>query len=129
MAMIGLGLLVPLAVACLLIPDPSGRGTHQQLGLPPCTIVAVFGKPCPTCGMTTSWAHVVRGQVREALRANVAGAALAVLDLLAVPWLWISAARGYWFGWTPDSTRGAWVCGGLLAVTLVDWVVRLCIAP
>ena len=128
-AAIGLGLFVPLWVACLLIPDPSGRGTHRQLGLPPCTIVVLFGKPCPTCGMTTSWAHAVRGQLFRALRANVGGALLAVFDLAAIPWLWISAWRGRWVGWTPGGTAGAWISGGLLAVTLVDWIVRLCSAP
>ncbi len=60
-------------MAYRLEPDPRGFGTHQRLGLPPCTIRAVFGIPCPSCGMTTSFANITKGRWREAARANVAG--------------------------------------------------------
>ena len=66
-------------LAVYLNPYKDGRiwfeGTHQQLGLPPCTVLDWFGIRCPSCGMTTSWAHMVRGQVLAAARAN-AGAHL-----------------------------------------------------
>ncbi|MGE3821953.1 MAG: DUF2752 domain-containing protein, partial [Isosphaeraceae bacterium] len=48
-------LVVAFAVASWLEPDPSGFGTHRQLGLPPCHFAWVTGKPCPTCGMTTAF--------------------------------------------------------------------------
>jgi hypothetical protein len=43
--LVGLGafLLAMLAAAAWLQPDPRGFGTHQQLGLPPCTFQALFG--------------------------------------------------------------------------------------
>src|SRR5947209_2100708 len=41
-----------LATAACLTPSPRGMGTHQQLGLPPCTVVQWFGVRCPSCGMT-----------------------------------------------------------------------------
>src|SRR3954447_16098360 len=44
-----------LGVACWLRPDPRGMGTHQQLGLPPCTFYLYTDVPCPSCGMTTSF--------------------------------------------------------------------------
>jgi hypothetical protein len=124
-AVLGLGSLVPLLGARLLEPSPQGYGTHRQLGLPPCTSVVLFGRRCPTCGMTTSWAHVVRGEFIEALRANVGGTLLAILDLVAALWLLSSAARGRWVGWMPSSTMVAWVATVVVIVTLCDWAVRL----
>ena len=124
-AALGLGLLVPLGVAGRLEPDPRDHGTHQQLGLPPCSYFAVFGRRCPTCGMTTAWAYLVRGRVPAAFRASVGGALAAVLALAAVPWLLASAFRGRWLGWVPDSMRVAWVLAAVCAVTLIDWVVRI----
>ena len=120
-----LGLLALLSVAAFLEPDPRGLGTHQQFGLPPCTFRFLFGRPCPTCGMTTSWAHLVRGQPIGALGANVGGALLATLAVVSVPWLAASAARGRWLGWAPNSIVMAWVGLAILLVTLIDWGIRL----
>lgn len=124
-AVLGLGLLAPLVTACLLTPSPEGRGTHQQLGLPPCTIVVLFGRPCPTCGMTTSWAHVVRGQLGAALRANVGGTLLCLIAMVAAPWLLASALRGRWVLGRLDSNVGAWIGVAVALVTLLDWLWRL----
>jgi hypothetical protein len=90
LAVLAGGLLVVLAVAAWLTPDPSGIGTHQQLGFPPCTSVSVLGLRCPACGMTTSWALMSEGRISEALRANLGGAMLYLVALVSVPWLaWI----------------------------------------
>ena len=58
---------------------PRTMATHTQLGMPPCNFVLMTGKPCPSCGMTTSFALLVRGDVRASLRANWAGTLIAVL--------------------------------------------------
>ena len=117
--------MCPLATAAVLRPNQSGHGTHRQLGLPPCTFVVLFGRRCPSCGMTTAWAHLMRGQVAGALRANVGGALLGLLALVAEPWLLISAVRGRWFGWVPSSIVLAWVLSGIVVVTLIDWSIRM----
>ena len=122
---LALGLLALLAVAAFLRPDPRGLGTHQQFGLPPCTFRFFFGRPCPTCGMTTSWAHLVRGQLIGALRASVGGTLLGALAVVGVPWLVVSAARGRWLGWAPNGTTVGWVASAILLVTLIDWGIRL----
>ena len=114
-----------LATAEWLKPSPLRHGTHQQLGLPPCTFLALFGRPCPTCGMTTAWAHLVRGQVIGALRVNVGGTLLAVVAAIAVPWLLGSAARGRWLGMVPNGTAAACISTTILLVILIDWLVRL----
>ncbi len=126
--MLALALTVPLAVACLLEPNPQNRGTHEQLGLPPCSMVVLFGHRCPACGMTTAWAHLVRGHWIGAFRANVGGALLGILDLVAVPWLLACAACARWLGWTPNTAALAWALGTVMLVTLVDWAVRLLLA-
>src|SRR5215468_5671689 len=62
-------------------PDgtPRTMATHTQLGMPPCNFVVLTGKPCPACGMTTSFALLVRGDVTAALEANWVGVVIAVI--------------------------------------------------
>jgi len=119
------GLLALLAVAAWVRPDESGQGTHQQLGLPPCTFRTLTGRPCPSCGMTTSWAHLVRGEAADALRANVAGSLLGLAAMAAAPWLLLCSAAGRWVGWTPGSTPLAVAAVALGGVMVLDWVRRL----
>lgn len=62
-----------VAVTALSIwvhPDPHGHGTHRQFGLMPCPSVMMFDRPCPGCGLTTAFAHTVRGELAEAWRAH-----------------------------------------------------------
>ena len=120
----GSGLLGLLAVALWLEPDPRGFGTHQQLGLPPCTFSTIFGFRCPSCGMTTSWSHTVRGQLLAAAQANTGGVMLALLAISVGPWLLVSGVRGCWIGWNPNAWAGVFVGGFVLVVTVVDWVWR-----
>ena len=120
-----LGLLV---TAARLSPSPQGLGTHQQLGLPPCTFRVVFDNRCPACGMTTSWSHMVRGHVVDSLRANVGGALLAVMALVAAPLLLASALRGRWIVRPPGEWAAVAITGSVLVVTMIDWTIRM-LAP
>ncbi len=70
--------LIVLAVSRALHPDPRGLGTHEQLGLPPCGFAERTHLPCPTCGVTTSFAHFARGEVSEAFRVHPLAGALFV---------------------------------------------------
>lgn len=67
-----------LAVALWVEPDPAGHGTHQQLGLVRCNWITLFDFPCPTCGMTTAFAHAVRGDMATSFHAQPAGFLLAI---------------------------------------------------
>jgi hypothetical protein len=122
---IGLGLVFLLAVAAMLKPSPYQLGTHQQLGLTPCSFLVLFGVPCPTCGMTTAWAHLMHGELIRAFQANIGGVLLAVLSMAAAPWLMISAARGRWLIWRPNGSVVGYVSGVIIAIALVQWGLRL----
>lgn len=79
-------LLVAVAVTFVVLllqihPDARGHGTHEQLGLPPCGWPLVYGKPCPTCGVTTAASHLVHLQPLRALGTQPFGAFLAAVGL------------------------------------------------
>jgi hypothetical protein len=91
LVVIVLGLVAVFSVAVSLNPyEESGQArrmeTHRQLGLPPCTFYAATGHPCPACGMTTSFALLVRGDLLGALRANSVGTLLGLFCLALIPW-------------------------------------------
>ena len=119
-------LLGGFALAYALEPDPRGFGTHQSLGLPPCTFRALFGIPCPSCGMTTSFSHFMHGNLWQAFRANAGGGAVGGRVPGADSVVLVerfSRPSGRRFG----SLRGAW-CGCSLrsrGVCLVNWVMQL----
>ena len=73
---------------------PRTMATHTQLGMPPCNFVVLTGKPCPACGMTTSFALLVRGDLSASLRANWAGTVIAVLWALTLVWAVASGIAG-----------------------------------
>lgn len=88
--------------------NPRSMATHTQLGLPECNMVALTGKPCPSCGMTTSFSLLVHGDVGNSLKANWVGTLLAVFWLMLIPWGAVSAVRG----------RMVWVTNAELALTV-----------
>ncbi|MER3416121.1 MAG: hypothetical protein C4297_07940 [Gemmataceae bacterium] len=100
LVVIGLGWIVVFVLAgCVLKPyratgEPLLLGTHEQLGLPPCSFYRLTGIPCPSCGMTSSMALFMHGDPANSLRANPAGTLLAVAGLVLVPWFLLSGLSG-----------------------------------
>lgn len=125
LATVGALLVTLLAVAANLEPDQRGYGTHRQLGLPPCTFKMLAGMRCPSCGMTTSWSHLMRGQVPSALAANVGGVALGAVAMGLGPWMLVSGIRGRWLLGRPRDALAVTITVGVIIVTLLDWIVRL----
>jgi hypothetical protein len=124
-ALVGIGLMAVLFLAGNLRPDPRGWGTHEQLGLPPCTLKALTGWRCPACGMTTSWSLAVQGRLAEALRVHVSGTVLAVVAAGVSVLALAVAVRGRWFAWQMSDTAMA-VCGlTTIALVIVEWIWRL----
>lgn len=112
------------AVAWSLRPAASGLGTHQQLGLPPCSTRQLFGIRCPMCGMTTSWSHVAHGNLLAAARVNVGGFLLAGYALVSLEIARRMAWRGRWP--SPSVVNVATISlMAILGVTLLDWGWRL----
>jgi hypothetical protein len=60
-------------IGAILSPSPQGHGTHEQLGLPPCPSVLLFDRPCPGCGLTTSFTATIHGQFAAAFHAHPLG--------------------------------------------------------
>jgi hypothetical protein len=94
---VALGLVGVFVIACRLDPynaDGTARRmeTHRQLNLPPCSFKLTTGIPCPSCGMTTSFALLMHGDPVNSLRANAVGTLLAVFCLAIIPWAVASAA-------------------------------------
>jgi hypothetical protein len=122
---LGLALAAMLAAALIVRPAARGYGTHQQLGLPPCTFVALFGLRCPSCGMTTAWSHLVRGQLAQAAATNAGGALLALTAMLVAPWALLSALRGRVLGGRPGRRLVVVAALMIATITLVQWLGRV----
>lgn len=121
----GLGLVTLLGIAAWLTPERKGMGTHQQLGLPPCSFVMWFGERCPACGMTTSWSCLMRGRIGSGLQANPGGLLLGLVALVSGPWLTLSGVLGRWFGGIPRESVLLAVALAITGVTVTHWMVRL----
>lgn len=119
------GFLAVVLLAGALRPDPSGLGTHTELHLPPCGFYLVFHKPCPSCGMTTSFALIMHGRFLEALHSQPAGVAVFAAGLAL--WLYIPLA---WVKRRPidhllESKVVPIVVWALVAIILGFWFWRL----
>ena len=75
--------------------------------------------------MTTAWSHMLHGHVIRSFQANAGGAVLVLTALLAGPWLTISAIRGTWCWRRPDEWTMVIGALSVLAITLVDWCLRI----
>ena len=114
-ACFGLVPIVLLAITMFLAPSKQGLGTHQQLGLPPCSMRVIFSIRCPACGMTTSWAHFVRGEWISSLQANPGGFLLAIYSLAFATCCFYSV----WKNRMPSYRVQNWMIKTLLVITVV----------
>ncbi|MEL6713321.1 MAG: DUF2752 domain-containing protein [Planctomycetota bacterium] len=111
------------ALGALLEPDPRGLGTHEQLGFAPCGFRDWLGRPCPTCGVTTSVVHAARGGLAESWSVQPSG----LLLLAAIAALAVGAVRVHRRG--GDLTEvvrrrgGTWLAA-FAAALLSVWVLR-----
>jgi hypothetical protein len=124
-----LGLIVALPAAAVLVtaaaihPDARGYDTHTQLGLPPCGLLQRTGMPCPTCGMTTAFAHMARGHILAALRAQACGTALFLLMLAAA----LAGTAQVIGGWNLLGRLRfrMWWLWALLAAATAGWAIKM----
>ena len=88
---------VTLGLSRYLQPSTRGFGTHQQLGLPPCTFLLLTGIPCPSCGLTTSFAHAAHLHFLNSFLAQPFGLLAFGLTVLSIPFtLYLLRRRITW---------------------------------
>ena len=90
---IGAASLAVLLTAASIDPSLKGYGTHTQLGLQPCAFLERTGIPCAGCGMTTSFAWLVRGNIAASFYTQPFGMVLGLLTVLG-------AWSGFYLAWT-----------------------------
>lgn len=114
-----------LGVAVWLTPATEGLGTHRQMGLPECGWITLMDLPCPTCGMTTSFAFAAEGDLAASFMTQPLGALLAIATAMALLVGMHVAVTGSRLGgmftrlWRPWS---GWAIAGLV---LAAWLFKV----
>lgn len=117
--------LTLLGTAAALTPAPAGHGTHLALGLPACGWVISYGRPCPTCGMTTAFSLLTHGRPLDAFLAQPFGAVLATGTAVT---FWGSvhvAATGSMLGTLGSKVFQSRVIWWLVAAAGGSWLYKL----
>jgi len=119
------GPLAVLVTAAMLTPAVEGHGTHTQLGLPPCGFLVYSGYPCPGCGLTTSFSHMIRLEVIGAFHANPFGILLFLSTAAIIPISLMGLVRKLPVIDTLDRLHAEKIAIGLSIVSIVVWVVKV----
>ena len=121
-------LLVLLGIASWMTPNPTGVGTHQQLGLPGCTMLTIVGMRCPACGMTTSWAHTLDGNLVSGIGASLSGVLMCLTSLVLVPaFFWFAVTGKSWIGF-PFGLILASLLVSIASISAAEWLIRLAVS-
>ena len=116
---------ITLVTARLLQPSSRGVGTHEQLGLPPCVFLHLTGVPCPSCGLTTSFAHAARLHFYEAFITQPFGFIVFCLTALSIPLsFYFIYSRTPW----PKliySARSNQALYAMIALYLLSWLYKI----
>jgi Protein of unknown function (DUF2752) len=124
---LAVGFTAVIVIAALLRPytdDGNARtmATHTQLGLEPCSMVVITGKPCPACGMTTSFSLLMHGDVGNSLKANWVGTLFCASIIVLTPWLVASAIRGRLVGVRNPEMFSTVLLSTLLLLMTSRWI-------
>jgi hypothetical protein len=121
--LIVVGLIAVFVTAIQLNPyDPEGNPlkmeTHRQLGLPSCKFYELYHKPCPACGLTTSFSLLMHGDLVHSLQANFVGTLMAIFCMGLIPWSAYVAIRGRYL-WIQALEPALLVVVGFFTILLV----------
>lgn len=117
-----------LAVSATLTPSPRGFGTHLQLGLGPCSFLALTGYPCPVCGATTAFALMAHLRPWAALSTQpfAAGLFLAVVAGTALAVAEVVQPRSRWSRlWSWAAPREGLLAGAFLLAMGAGWAYKI----
>lgn len=124
-ALVAGGVATLFLVAAVLEPDPRGHGTHQQLGLGPCTFARWVHVRCPSCGMTTAWCHAAHGDLVTAVNTHVTGTLLALATLgVGLVSLFV-ALTGQRFRLLSSDRQYVWLAVIAIGSVMLEWGCRL----
>lgn len=124
-ALVALGCCVVLGTAAWLTPSPTGEGTHTQMGLPNCGWISMMDMPCPTCGMTTAFAHAANGHFRQSFLAQPMGFLLVLataMTLLVCVHTLITGSRLPRVFLRLWGVRSGWLLAGLIVAA---WAFKI----
>ena len=117
--------LAAFVTAARVTPNPDGLGTHTQLGFGACSFQQVTGIPCPSCGMTTSWAWFVRGNLLASLWVQPMGTLLAFITTII---FW----AGAYIAWTGRAAHhllryvpAGYIVRSLVVLALLAWAWKI----
>ncbi len=114
-----------LVLALAMRPDERGYGTHEQLGLRPCLPMEMWEVPCPGCGVTTSVAMAVRGDLLGSLLNQPFGFLMALVFVAIAVWAPLAHFLGRDLWRDVQSIRiGTWTKALVIFVAL-SWVYKL----
>ena len=105
---------VLFGISFWLTPSVNGHGTHTQLGLPPCPSVLMFNRPCPGCGMTTSFSHCAHLDFVGGFHVHPFGPILFVGWAITAVMAGYGAIRGYRLDTESRSFQWALACFAIL---------------
>ena len=113
-------------LASLLVPSPTGHGTHLQLGLGQCTFLTLTGWPCPMCGATTTFtllAHLrpIAAIVNQPFAALLFVLSAIVFAIAVAEVVDLGAAGG---GSRGGSSRATVLAGGFLVFMALSWAYK-----
>jgi hypothetical protein len=124
------GLVAMFVTAVRINPyDDAGRpltmGAHTRIGMPPCEFYVMFDKPCPSCGLTTSFSLLMHGDVWGSLKANSVGTLMAIFCMALIPWSLYMSFRGRYL-WVRSIERSSlWAAGIFFVLLLIRWGIVL----
>ena len=121
-AAVVLGCTAVLALAGWVKPDPRGYGTHTQITHGPCVFRWLTGVPCATCGMTTSFAHMARLQVKQAALAQPFGVILFAVVVALIPIGLYCVVAG---SIPKPLAHPNWMVAPALACLIAGWVFKV----
>jgi len=123
--LIALGCLAVMGVAAWMTPSPAGIGTHCSLGLPPCSWVDRLDIPCPTCGMTTAFAHAADGHFLQSFKTQPLGTVIA-LGVAVTFWLTLTdTVLGSHLGRSMLTLGRAWLLWTIGILALLAWLYKI----
>lgn len=124
LVMLGLSASV-LFVARSLHPSPLGVGTHEQMGLPPCPFLHFTGFPCPSCGLTTSFAHAAHLKFYDALLTQPVGLLTFLLTVACIPFLLFLLARRVRWDDLIHSRAADRMMRVMIALYALGWIYKI----